>query len=129
MFVTLGDLTLEILVKPSRQHAGSPNSVTMTSGGDAAHWAVWIARLGAEAMFIGKVGTDKAAQLLVMDLLEEGVVPDISRDDGATATLTHVMKPLGRAELIPDRGVAVKLKPDEVAESSLAAAPPSARQW
>ncbi|HLY68070.1 MAG TPA: carbohydrate kinase family protein, partial [Chloroflexota bacterium] len=122
MFVTLGDLILEILVKPGRQTAASPSSVTMVSGGPAANWAVWVARLGAEAMFIGKVGTDQAAQLLVLDLLEEGVVPDISREQGATATLTHVLKPLGRAELIPDRGVAIKLTPEDVTESSIAGA-------
>lgn len=131
MFVTLGDLTLEIRVKPG-QHA-APQSLTMTSGGPAANWAVWVARLGAEAMFIGKVGTDQAAGLLVRDLLEEGVVPDIMREDGATATLTHVMKPLGRAEVIPDRGVAVRLRPDEVAPSSLAQAEwlhlPAASLW
>ena len=117
MFTTLGDLTLEIRVKPG-QHA-APQSLTMTSGGPAANWAVWVARLGAEAMFIGKAGADEAARLLITDLLEEGVIPDITREAGATATLTHVLKPLNRAEVIADRGVAVKLKPDEVAESSL----------
>src|SRR5579862_735592 len=105
MFITLGDLTLELRVKPGRQAA--PQSLTMTSGGPAANWAVWVTRLGAEAMFVGKVGSDEAARLLVTDLLEEGVIPDIVRGSGATATLTHVVKPLGRTELIADRGVAV----------------------
>jgi ribokinase len=120
VFVTLGDLTLEIRVKPGRHAA--PQSLMMTSGGAAANWAVWVARLGAEALFIGKVGTDEAARLLVTDLLEEGVVPDIMRGDGPTATLTQVLKPLGRAEFIADRGVAVELTAGEVAESSLAQA-------
>jgi len=70
-------------------------------------------------MFIGKVGSDQAAGLLVRDLLDEGVIPDISREEGATATITHVLKPLGRPEIMADRAVAVKLMPEEVAESSL----------
>ena len=124
MIVTLGDLTLDILVKPDRHAPGrppnSPGSVTMTSGGHAANFAVWISRLGGNARFIGKVGGDPAAELLVYDLLKEGVLPETIRVPGSTATLTHIVKAAGGAELIPDRGVAVQLKPEEVLDAWLA---------
>lgn len=121
MIVTLGDLTLDILVKPDKAHAAHPNSpgsVTMTSGGPAPNFAVWVARLGGGARFIGKVGDDAAATLLVWDLLKEGVLPETVHTKGSTATLTHVIRAV-RTELIPDRGVAVKLRPEEVEDSWL----------
>ncbi len=121
MIVTLGDLTLDILVKqrPGLPE-GSPGSVTMNSGGSAAHFAVWVSRLGGEARFIGKVGSDPAANLLLYDLLKEGVLPDTVTGHGSTATVTHVQREHGGIHLIPDRGVAVKLRPDEVQPAWLA---------
>ncbi|HLG71124.1 MAG TPA: PfkB family carbohydrate kinase [Chloroflexota bacterium] len=128
MIVTLGDLTLDILVKPDKHIPGkpvnSPGSVTMTSGGTAANFAVWVARLGAGARFIGKVGNDPAATLLVWDLLKEGVLPETIAEKGSTPTLTHVVREGGQVELIPDRGVAVRLRPHEVDASWLSDA-----QW
>lgn len=123
VIVTVGDLTLDILVKPDKHIPGkpvnSPGSVTMTSGGTAAHFAVWAARLGAGVRFIGKVGNDPAAALLIWDLLKEGVLPDTVGDKGSTATLTHIVREGGHVELLPDRGVAVRLKPEEIDASWL----------
>ncbi len=121
MIVTLGDLTLDILVKPDKHAAGkpanSPGSVTMTSGGAAANFAVWVSRLGGDVRFIGKVGDDPAANLLVWDLLKEGLLPETITEKGSTATLAHVVRHHGQLELMPDRGVAVKLRPEEIQES------------
>lgn len=119
MFVSLGDLTLDILVKPDKRAPGSPpdspGSVTMTSGGHAANFAVWISRLGADARFIGKVGNDPAAALLEWDLLKEGVLPEIIHAPGSTATLVTTARASGHVDQqLPDRGVAVALKPDEI---------------
>lgn len=128
MIVTLGDLTLDILVKPDKNVPGkpvnSPGSVTMTSGGTSANFAVWAARMGAGVRFIGKVGNDPAATLLVWDLLKEGVLPETIAVRGSTATLAHVVRDTGHVELMPDRGVAVHLKPHEIDASWLADA-----QW
>src|SRR5262249_25686978 len=96
VIVTLGDLTLDILVKPDKgapnKPLNSPGSVTMTRGGRAANFAVWAARLGAGVRFIGKVGNDPAATLLVWDLLKEGVLPETIAARGSTATLAHVIR-------------------------------------
>jgi ribokinase len=128
VIVTLGDLTLDLLIKPDKHSPGkppnSPGSVTMTSGGPAANFAVWAARLGAAARFIGKVGNDAAAKLLVWDLLKEGVLPETVTEEGSTATLTYVVRQWGQVELMPDRGVAIKLRPEEVDSSWLSDA-----QW
>jgi len=128
VFVTLGDLTLDILVKPDRHAPGrppnSPGSVTMTSGGHAANWAVWTSRLGGNCRFIGKVGRDPAAELLVWDLLKEGVLPETVSEPGSTATLAHIVRSGGGMDLMPDRGVAINLKPQEVEDAWLADA-----QW
>ncbi len=125
MIVSLGDLTLDILVKPDKNMPSKPaGSVTMTSGGTAANFAVWVARLGAGSAFIGKVGNDPAATLLVWDLLKEGVLPETVTAKGSTATLAHVVREDGALQLIPDRGVAVHLKPDEIDPSWLSDA-----QW
>lgn len=127
MIVTLGDLTLDILVKPDHkapgQPADSPGSVTMTSGGAAAHFAVWVSRLGGNCRFIGKLGMDPAAELLLWDLLKEGVLPETPSQKGSTATLVHMVKK-GESSFMPDRGVAVDLRPDEVQGDWLADA-----QW
>ncbi|MGH2365627.1 MAG: carbohydrate kinase family protein [Chloroflexota bacterium] len=122
MIVALGELALFILVKPSpRPHREpGPGSVTMSGGGSAANFAVWVSRLGQNTRFIGKVGTDSAAELLEIDLLKEGVLPELVRAAGSTATLTRIMGNAGEHALYPDRGVAPKLTPDEVAPEWLA---------
>ncbi len=123
MIVTLGDLTLEILVKPDHDAPGRPpdsiGSVTMTGGGAAGNFAVWISRLGGNCRFIGKVGRDPAAELLVVDLLKEGVLAETVSEQGSTATLVHTVRRSGHATLMPDRGVAVKLKPEDIREDWL----------
>ncbi|MBV9121049.1 MAG: carbohydrate kinase family protein, partial [Chloroflexi bacterium] len=61
-----------------------------------------------------------AAELLVWDLLKEGVLPETISQPGSTATLTHIAKANGDRDLIPDRGVAVELRPEEIEDEWLA---------
>ncbi|MHB8618059.1 MAG: carbohydrate kinase family protein [Chloroflexota bacterium] len=118
VIVTLGDLALDILVQPDRaggpRRTDSPGSVKMTGGGWAANFAVWVSRLGHNSRAIGKVGTDPAADLLVLDLLKEGVLAEAVTEAGSTATFVHMVQRHGEPVIMPDRGVAPRLKPEEL---------------
>ncbi|MDE3075163.1 MAG: carbohydrate kinase family protein, partial [Chloroflexota bacterium] len=123
MIVALGDLTLNILVKPQLSHqrrTPGPGSVTMTGGGSAANFAVWASRLGQNVRFIGKVGTDPAAELLEVDLLKEGVLPELVAENGSTSTLVQLVDNAGQQTLMPDPGVAGRLRPEDVRAEWLA---------
>ena len=72
MICTLGDLLLDVIVRasePAAAEADTAAETRVTSGGQAANVASWVAELGEPARFIGKQADD-AAGALVRSLLE-----------------------------------------------------------
>jgi ribokinase len=114
---TLGDLLLDVIVRapqPLAVGADTPVETRVTSGGQAANVASWLAELGEPVRFIGKQADDNAGAL-VRSLLEgRGVELAGPRVDGKTGVVVSFVGPDGDRSMATDRGVAPELRPDEL---------------
>ena len=73
---TLGDLLVDVIVRapgPLAPGADTPVETRVTSGGQAANVAAWVAALGEQARFIGKQAGDEAGVLARSQLERLGV--------------------------------------------------------
>ena len=113
---TLGDLMLDVIVRPEQQLARGDDVRAQTStgaGGQAANVAAWAASLGADARCIAKRGADPAGELLAHDLAARGVELVGPVADGATGVVVSLVED-GERSMASDRGVAPTLTPDEL---------------
>lgn len=89
--------------------------VTFSSGGGATNAAVTFARQGLHAMFIGKLGDDPAAHMVLDDLHKDGV--DTSRvktvKDVNTGYSTILLDPDGDRTVLVYRGASAGFQPDD----------------
>ena len=72
----LGDLLLDVVVRLDTAlnfGADATASTRTGAGGQAANVAAWAASLGAEARFVGKRGSDAAAELAAREVSSRGV--------------------------------------------------------
>jgi sugar/nucleoside kinase (ribokinase family) len=119
----LGDLLLDVIVRAPRPlAAGADTSVEtrVTSGGQAANVASWVAALGEPVRFIGKQADD-AAGALVRSLLEQrGVELAGPRVEGKTGVVVSLVGTDGDRSMATDRGVAPELRVDELDPAWLA---------
>ena len=123
MIVCLGDLLLDVIVRaPQPLAAGADTAVEtrVTSGGQAANVASWVAELGEPVRFIGKQAED-AAGALVRSLLDaRGVQLAGPRADGTTGVVVSLVGEDGERSMATDRGVAPELREDELDPAWLA---------
>ena len=117
MICTLGDLLLDVIVRaPEPLAVGADTQVEtrVTSGGQAANVASWVAELGEPARFIGKQADD-AAGALVRSLLERrGVDLAGPRVEGKTGVVVSLVGEDGDRSMATDRGIALELREDEL---------------
>jgi len=112
MIISLGDAALDVFVRPQGDLlSGSDVSgtVRLLPGGSAANVAVWAARLGAHAAFIGAVGDDPAGAVLQADLTREGVRTHLIALHAPTCAVAVWVDPQGERAMVPDRGAAALL--------------------
>jgi ribokinase len=114
---TLGDLLLDVIVRSSQPLAAgadTPVETRVTSGGQAANVASWVAELGQPVRFIGKQADD-AAGALVRSLLERrGVELAGPRVEGRTGVVVSLVGPDGDRSMATDRGIAPELREEEL---------------
>jgi len=114
---TLGDLLLDVIVRasePAAAEADTAAETRVTSGGQAANVASWVAELGEPARFIGKQADD-AAGALVRSLLERrGVDLAGPRVEGKTGVVVSLVGEDGDRSMATDRGIALELREDEL---------------
>jgi sugar/nucleoside kinase (ribokinase family) len=117
VIATLGDLLLDVIVRaPQPLSAGTDTAVEtrVTSGGQAANVAAWVAELGEPARLIGKQADD-AAGALVRSLLERhGVELAGPRVEGSTGVVVSLVGADGDRSMATDRGISPTLRADEV---------------
>lgn len=117
MIVTLGDLLLDVIVRaPGPLSPGADTAVEtrVTSGGQAANVASWVAELGEAARFVGKQADD-AAGALVRSLLEgRGVAVTGPRVAGKTGVVVSLVGADGDRSMATDRGIAPDLRAGEL---------------
>ena len=67
---------LDVVVRLDTELVPGDDQPARTStgpGGQAANVAAWAAALGADATFVGRIGTDPAGELVLRDLTKRGV--------------------------------------------------------
>ncbi len=117
MICALGDLLLDVIVRaPEPLAVGADTQVEtrVTSGGQAANVASWLAELGEPSRFIGKQADD-AAGALVRSLLERRGVDLVGpRVEGKTGVVVSLVGEDGDRSMATDRGIAPELREDEL---------------
>ena len=113
--VTLGDLLLDVVVRLDTALVTGDDQPARTStgpGGQAANVAAWAAALGADATFVGRIGSDPAGQLVHAALTQRGV-----QHRGPVAGRTGVVVSIaasGDRTMASDRGNAPELAPHDL---------------
>src|SRR5512133_3712644 len=114
---TLGDLLLDVVVRTSGSSGPDLEGSAETrvgAGGQAANVAAWAAELGAEARFVGKRGTDAAAQLVGGELSSRGVELLGPVEEGRNGVVVSLVSVDGNRTMLTDRGVAPGLRAEEL---------------
>ena len=126
MFFVVGDIAVDIvstLRTPLARGSDAPAEISLMPGGSGANVAVWLARLGQRATFVGRIGDDMFGRWLHDDLVAEGVeaalVVDSTRRTGVIQVL---VEPDGERTMAPDRGANAAWAQDEVSETLIAGA-------
>jgi sugar/nucleoside kinase (ribokinase family) len=113
----LGDLLLDVIVRAPRPLAAgtdTPVETRVTSGGQAANVASWVAELGEAVRLVGKQADDPAGAV-VRSLLEgRGVELAGPRVEGKTGVVVSLVGEDADRSMATDRGVAPELREDEV---------------
>jgi sugar/nucleoside kinase (ribokinase family) len=87
--------------------------ITVQPGGSAANQAAWMARLGLDVVFAGRVGAGDA-EFHRRELARFGVEPLLAADDSApTGAIVVLVGPDGERTMITDRGANLRLRPDD----------------
>ena len=114
---TLGDLLLDVVVRT--RGASGPDvegsaETRVGAGGQAANVAAWAAELGAEARFVGKRGSDAAAELAAREVESRGVELLGPVEEGRNGVVVSLVSPDGGRTMLTDRGVAPLLRAEEL---------------
>ena len=117
MFVTLGDLLLDVIVRLSQPLAEGADADAVTRlgpGGQAANVAAWIADLGGEARFVGKRAGDEAGRTAAGALARYGVDVRGPVVEGRTGTVVSLVGADGSRTMASDRGVSPDFRAEEL---------------
>jgi sugar/nucleoside kinase (ribokinase family) len=123
LICTLGDLLLDVIVRgpgPLAAGADTPAETFVTSGGQAANVAAWVAELGEAARFVGALADDEPGGLARSLLEGRGVDVAGPRVDGHTGVVVAFVGADGERSMATDRGVSPKLRPEELDPAWLA---------
>src|ERR687893_280857 len=92
--------------------------VHAAAGGSGANAAAWLASLGVETHFVGRVGDDVLGEALSGELEKAGVVPHLARDPSlATGKVFVLVDGEGERTMITDRGAGEALGPEDLPET------------
>lgn len=117
MVCCLGDLLLDVIVRaprPLARGADTQVETRVTSGGQAANVASWVAELGEPVRFVGKQADDPAGALVRSLLERRGVELAGPRVEGKTGVVVSLVGADGDRSMATDRGVAPELRADEL---------------
>lgn len=108
-----GDVINDILVKPAGEitpGSDTPSAIAACPGGAAAGQAAWMAHLGAQVTFAGRVGARDAGYHR-RELARFGVDAHLAEDDQAgTGTIVIMVAPDGERTMFTDRGANLRLR-------------------
>ena len=126
MIIVVGDIAVDIvsiLQTPLARGSDAAAEISLMPGGSGANVAVWLARLGQRATFLGRIGDDLFGRWLRDDLMAEGVAPALVVDNTRRTGIIQVLvEPDGERTMAPDRGANAAWAPDEISEALIAGA-------
>lgn len=112
-----GDVINDIVVQargPLAHGEDNPATIRRRPGGSAANQAVWMATLGLDVVFAGRVGAQDA-EFHRRELARSGVEPHLAVDESAaTGSIVVLVGPDGERTMITDRGANLGLRPADV---------------
>jgi sugar/nucleoside kinase (ribokinase family) len=115
--VVCGDVINDVLVKPlgtTTSGSDTPAEIRACPGGSAANQAAWMAHLGAEVTFAGRVGASDA-EFHRAELARTGVSAELTADAGAgTGSIVIMVSPDGERTMFTDRGANLRLRRADV---------------
>jgi ribokinase len=121
--IAVGDLVWDVLVKPDQlllPGGDTTGRIGLAPGGSAANVAVWIARAGMPAGFVGKVGADDFGDLVVDDLQQEGVAAHVSRtSEHDTGVILVMIDQAGQRSMVTNQGADFHLLPADLPAAAL----------
>jgi sugar/nucleoside kinase (ribokinase family) len=115
--VSLGDLGLDVVVRIGGEiarGADTPADVSLSAGGQGANVAAWVAALGAQARWLGKRAADGAGRLAADELEGRGVELAGPVAPEGNGVIVSLVDGTGERSMLPARGVATELRPDEL---------------
>jgi sugar/nucleoside kinase (ribokinase family) len=119
--VVIGDLLYDMLARVEGLVAFGTDTfakIHTAAGGSGANAAVWLAWLGVETHFVGRVGDDALGEALAGELEGSGVVPHLVRDRSLPTGKVFVLVDGARERtMITDRGAGEALSPEDLPET------------
>jgi sugar/nucleoside kinase (ribokinase family) len=111
--VVIGDVINDVLVKPAEavtRGSDTAAAIRACPGGSAANQAAWMAHLGADAVFAGRVGAGDA-EYHRRELARAGVRAHLVADpDAGTGSIVIMVEQDGERTMFTDRGANLRLR-------------------
>jgi len=118
--VCVGHVMVDViasLATPLAPGSDTPAPIELRPGGSAANTAVWAARAGASALFVGRVGDDDFGRQALATLRDEGVTVHASTDPRQPTGLCLVLVgPDGERTMVPAAGANANLSSEDLPE-------------
>ena len=118
--VVVGDLLYDMLAKIEGPVAFGNDTFTKihaSAGGSGANAAAWLASLGVQTHFVGRVGDDLLGKTLAGELEGIGVIPHLVQDPLlGTGKVFVLVDGAGERTMITDRGAGEALSPEDLPE-------------
>jgi fructokinase len=117
-FVAVGEVMVDVLCpEPPASSTRIHGDIVIRAGGSAVNAAAAAATAGAAATVVGRVGRDRAGDLVAAEIAELGIEAHLARDDEVA---TGVAVALGRdagVRVIASRGANSRLKPEDIPDA------------
>ena len=110
------DLIMNVKRFPEPGETLSSGRFSVATGGKGANQAVSLARLGADVVFVGRVGNDQFGDICVQNLKGAGISTDLIVRDGEnhTGTVVILVDSEGQNTAIPDYGANLHLSASDI---------------
>ncbi|MGH3090012.1 MAG: carbohydrate kinase family protein [Rubrobacteraceae bacterium] len=116
--VVVGDLLYDMVAPVGGEVSSGVDTfatIHVSPGGSAANVASWLARLGVETRFVGRVGDDVFGEFLFDEMEKIGVEAHLARDRSlATGKVFVLVDGAGERTMITDRGASEALCPEDL---------------
>lgn len=112
MIVSIGDLLLDIAIRPSaplQPDDDTPSTITLGGGGQAANFCAWVASLGEGSRLVTRVGDDDVGRRLVAELEAKGVDVRATWAREPTGAIAVLIEQGGSRSMLTQRGASIGL--------------------